>query len=226
MTNPTRFQFSLRTLLLAVTTIAVVLSLTMWLHELGLAISLLSLGIVLVGVGIWSKRKSYVIGGCVLIGGLVISAPWLLVAICWVGNKTISVTVRVQDQAGTPIANATVQLTGRDGTSTASTDASGVASVVGEFMTCGRDSLLRKTGGFQLFRHQLTARAKGYKVFQRQLDEAVGRLSWDMYTWQHRQKSLFSWSETNKCQRRSNSWQTSHGCTGPGVPRKNRPVSR
>ena len=151
--------------------IAVVLSLTMWLHEWGIATSLLSLGIVFVGVGIWSKRKSYIIGGWVLIGGLVVSAPWLLIGISWVGQNTISVTVRVQDHSGTPIPNATVRLTDKIGSSTASTDSSGLAHVVGNFQTRGTDTLLSKTATVELFREQLSVRAIGFKSFNRELDE-------------------------------------------------------
>jgi hypothetical protein len=174
-------QFSLRGLFVFVTAVAVVCSMTRWLHEAGIAISLLSLGVVFVCVGAWSKRRSYIIGGCALICGLVISAPWLLTAMCWVGHKKISVTIRVQEPSGTPIPNATVRLTDKIGSFTASTDSRGVAAVVGDFMTCGTDTLLRKTGGIQLFRHQLMVSAEGYKAFQRGLDEAVGRLSWDLY---------------------------------------------
>ena len=182
MTTLTRFQFSLRTLLLVVTVVAVVCSLTRWLHEWGIAVSMLSLGIGFVGIGISSKRWSYIGGGCVLICGFVISSPWLLTATCWVGHKKISVTVRVHDHSGTPIPNATVQLTERDGNSTASTtDSSGLARVVGTFQICGTDTLLSKTGIVELLGEKLSVRAIGFKSFNRELEEIVERSCWDLH---------------------------------------------
>ncbi len=175
------FQFSLRTLLLVVTIIAVVLSMITWLHELGIAIALLSTGVVLVFVGTWCKRWHYISGGCILICGLVISSPWLSTAVCWAGHKKISVTVCVHDHFGTPIPNATVQLTDRDGTSTASTtDVSGLTYVVGNFQICGTDTLLSKTGIVELLGEKLSVQAIGFKSFDRELDETVDRGCWDL----------------------------------------------
>jgi membrane-bound ClpP family serine protease len=181
MTSPIRFQFHLRTLLLLVTAVSVILSMTKWLHELGIAISLLSMGVVLLCVGVWSKRKICMIGGCALICGLVISAPWLLTAVCWVGHKKIPVTVRVEDRSGTPISNATVRLTDSDqiSSSTASTDSSGLAHVVGDFQIYGTDTLLSKTGSVEVLGERLSVRAGGFKDLDRELDEMVG--NWDLY---------------------------------------------
>ena len=181
MTSPIRFQFHLRTLLLLVTAVSVILSMTKWLHELGIAISLLSMGVVLLCVGVWSKRKICMIGGCALICGLVISAPWLLTAVCWVGHKKIPVTVRVKDRSGAPIPNATVRLTDKDliGSSTDSTDVSGLAHVVGDFQTYGTDTLLSKTGSVEVLGERLSVRAGGFKDLDRELDEMVG--NWDLY---------------------------------------------
>ena len=143
-------QFSLRTLLLVVTCVAIVCSLTSWLHETGIAISMLSLGIGFLSFGIRQKRKSHILGGCRLIAALILWSPWLLTAICWVGEKKVSVTVRVQDQSGTPVPNATVQLTDRTSISAASTDSKGAAVESGEFQICGTDMLFSKTGIIEL----------------------------------------------------------------------------
>ncbi len=160
-------QFSLRTLLLVVTVVAVVCSLTRWLHELGIAVSMLSLGVGFVGIGIWRRRKTQILGGCVLIVALVLWSPWLLTAACWVGHKKIPVTVCVQDQSRTAIPNATVQID----MSTASTNANGIAAVVAEFQICGTDTLFHKTGIIELLGEQLTVKAAGFKDFHGELAE-------------------------------------------------------
>jgi hypothetical protein len=176
-------QFSLQTLLLFVTIAAAVFGMTKWLHELGIAISLLTLAFAFIGFGIWSRRKSYIIGGCLLICGLVFSAPWLLDAICWVGHQSISVTVRIEDELGNPIPNATVQLTDHSGKAMASTTGSnGSAHVVGNFQTCGTSTFLSKTGIVELLGESLTVQAGGFKGFHRELGEIVERGYWDLYS--------------------------------------------
>ena len=175
-------QFSLRTLLLVVTVVAVVCSLTRWLHELGIAVSMLSLGIGFLGIGIWRRRKTHILGGCVLIVALVLWSPWLLTATCWVGHKTISVTIRVQDSSGKALPNATVQLTDRtSGSSTASTDSDGIAVVQGEFQICGTDTMLSNTGIVELLGEKLSVRAIGFKSFDRELDEIAESGCWDLH---------------------------------------------
>ena len=95
--------------------------------------------------------------------------------------QKVSVTVHVQDLSASPIPNATVQLTYDGGTSTVSTDSKGFAGVVGNFLTCGTDTLLNKTGFIELLREKLTVKADGFKDFHRELDEIVVSGGWDLY---------------------------------------------
>jgi hypothetical protein len=175
-------QYSLRTLLLAVTAVAIFCSLTRWLHELGIAISLLVLGIGFLAAGLWRKRVGFILAGFGSIIALVFSFSLLLTEACWVGGKKVSVVVRVHDASGKPLAGARVQLTDRNhAISTASTDSTGAAIVAGEFQICGQDSVFRKTGIVELLGERLNVTAAGHKVFDRELDEFVVGACWDLY---------------------------------------------
>jgi hypothetical protein len=173
--------FSLRSVFVFVTAVAIVLSLVLWLHEVGIAISTFCLGIVFACVGAWTKRRRHIVIGSVLMVAAIVSAPWLLTKIHWDGHKKVTVTVRIHDQSGNPIPNATVQLTDSSGSSTASTDSSGIATVVGDFRTCGMDTLFKKTGTIELLGEQLSVSVPGYKKFHRELGEIVAGGCWDLY---------------------------------------------
>jgi hypothetical protein len=158
---------------------AVILSMTCWLGDVGLACSLWSLATILVFAGVLWKRSGLVTFGCLLVCVLGGVSPWLFASQQWVGHRKVSVTVRVQDQGGAAIPNATVVLTSTAGNSAGLCDPSGDASVVGEFQTCGRDSALSHTGYIEVLGEQLGVTAKGYKPVQRDLGELTR--GWDLY---------------------------------------------
>lgn len=168
-------------LLVFLALLAFVLSVITWLHEVGIAISMVTLGIALVCAGAWSRRKSALLGGCILTTAPIILAPWLLTSTGWVGYRKVSVIVRVRDRSGAPVANAAVQLTNKIGSVTVSTDASGTATVVGEFQTCGTDSLLQKTAIVELLGEQLLVKAAGFREFKGRLEELVAGSCWNLY---------------------------------------------
>jgi hypothetical protein len=171
-------QFSLRTLLLFVTAVAIACSLTKWLHEVGIAISMLSAGIIILCIGLRQKRKSHVVAGCLLIGALILWSPWLLVVECWVGHKRIPVTVCVHDQSGKAIPTATVQI---DQSPKASTDANGNATITAEFQICGNKSLFQKTGFIELLGEKVIVKAAGFKPYENEIAELVTEGYWDLY---------------------------------------------
>ncbi len=174
-------QFSLRSVFVFLAAVAIVLLLALRLHEVGIAVSTFFLGVLFACVGAWRKRGRKIVIGCLLMIAPIIAAPWLLIDVCWVGHKKVTVTVCVQDKSGSAIPNATVRLTDTSGSSTGSTDSSGIATLVGNFPTCARDSLLTKTGIIELVGEELTVSVPGYKEFHRALGEIVAGGCWDLY---------------------------------------------
>ena len=177
------YQYSLRSLFVFVTVVAVVVFLIHSLRERGILILLASLCLISICYGAWSDRGRYVwlgIGLLLLLGaGLPLGK-----SIDWVGNKKVLIGVRVRDNSGALISGASVELTGdaRSWRYMATTDSNGVAQLFGEFQTCGTDSVLRlrNTGYIQILGEHLTVSAAGYQEFSKDLEEITPQ-SWDLF---------------------------------------------
>ena len=183
-------QFTLRSLFVVTTALAVFLGLVKWQGPLAGVVFLLVVGLALVAAGIRTKRRGRWIAGLVLTVLTLIVLPLMVGTCggsreCWNGYGTFPVPIEVRDaDTGEPIPNAAVRLAESPAASRAVlTDSHGAASAPARFLAGGEHCWFEKKDDLYigLGLHVLEVNAAGYEPFRRYLKDQVGVFAWDLH---------------------------------------------
>jgi hypothetical protein len=169
--HPRRYQFSLRTLLLAVFATAACFGLYRWSELTALAILVLAVGAWQIVGGLCSRKYGRFAIGVLLVDLALLAGP-SLGTVAWSGLSPVPFLVHVEDGDGAPIAGAVVVLSnGNTSFTPVETSARGIAALVGIFHTIGGEGYLARSTSVEILDERLKVMADGYDLLDRKLSE-------------------------------------------------------